>query len=89
VFRALALGARAVYIGRAYQYGLGALGAAGVTRCLELIRKELDHTMAFCGVSRVEDIGRAQIYGAWPPPGRPAPPDAQTEQREELPCPTC
>ncbi|SMF38924.1 L-lactate dehydrogenase (cytochrome) [Tistlia consotensis] len=61
-FRALALGARAVHIGRAYQYGLGAFGEAGVTRCLELIRKELDHTMAFCGVTRVEDIGPAQLY---------------------------
>ena len=43
---------RARYIGRAFLYGLGAMGEAGVTRALEIIRKELDLTMAFCGRTR-------------------------------------
>lgn len=49
VIKALALGARGVYIGRPFLYGLGAGGQAGVTRCLEIIRNELDITMALCG----------------------------------------
>ncbi len=49
VIKALALGAKGVYIGRPFLYGLGALGEAGVTKALELIREELDLTMAFCG----------------------------------------
>lgn len=56
VFKALALGARGVYVGRAHMYGLGAMGREGVTRCLEIIRKELDLTMALCGVRTVADI---------------------------------
>src|SRR5262245_198314 len=52
--RALALGARGTMIGRAYAYGLGALGEAGVTRALELIQKELDVTMALCGLRDVK-----------------------------------
>jgi L-lactate dehydrogenase (cytochrome) len=57
VFRALALGARAVHIGRPYLYGLGALGQAGVTRALSIIASELDVTMALCGERGVVDIG--------------------------------
>jgi len=49
VLKALALGAKGVYIGRAYIYGLGAMGEAGVTTALEVIHKELDTTMALCG----------------------------------------
>ena len=56
VIRALALGAKGVYIGRPFLYGLGALGEAGVTRCLEIIRNELDLTMAFCGLRDVNDV---------------------------------
>jgi L-lactate dehydrogenase (cytochrome) len=56
VIRALALGATGVYIGRPFLYGLGALGEAGVTKCLELIRNELDLTMAFCGLRDVSDV---------------------------------
>jgi len=56
VLKALALGARGVYIGRAMLYGLGALGEAGVTRTLELIHRELDLTMAFCGRTDVAQI---------------------------------
>ena len=54
VLRALALGAKATMIGRAYAYGLGAMGEAGVTRALELIRAELDVTMALCGLRDVK-----------------------------------
>jgi L-lactate dehydrogenase (cytochrome) len=56
VIRALALGARGVYIGRPFLYGLGAMGEEGVTRCLEIIRNELDLTMAFCGLRDVQDV---------------------------------
>jgi len=56
VLKALALGARGVYIGRAMLYGLGALGEAGVYRALEIIQKELDLTMAFCGRRSIDEI---------------------------------
>jgi L-lactate dehydrogenase (cytochrome) len=53
VLKALALGARATLIGRAFAYGLGAMGEAGVTRALEILRRELDVTMALCGLRNV------------------------------------
>ncbi|MDP3668179.1 MAG: alpha-hydroxy acid oxidase [Telluria sp.] len=56
VIRALALGARGVYVGRPFLYGLGAQGEAGVTKCLEIIHKELDLTMAFCGLRDVQQV---------------------------------
>jgi L-lactate dehydrogenase (cytochrome) len=55
VLRALALGAKGTLIGRAFAYGLGAMGEAGVTRALELIRAELDVTMALCGLREVKE----------------------------------
>lgn len=58
VLRALALGAQGVYIGRSFLYGLGALGEAGVSKCLEIIQKELDITMALCGVTDVRKVDR-------------------------------
>ena len=64
VLRALALGARGVMIGRAYAYGLGALGEAGVTQALEIIRKELDVTMALCGIKDVKDASPAILRPA-------------------------
>ena len=63
VLKALALGARGAMIGRAYAYGLGALGERGVTRALEIIRAELDVSMALCGVKDVKDVGRAILRG--------------------------
>ena len=57
VLKALALGAKGVYIGRAFLYGLGALGQAGVTRALEIIQMELDLTMALCGHADIGDVG--------------------------------
>lgn len=59
VLKARALGARGVYLGRAYIYGLGAMGEAGVTRCLEIVRKEMDLTMAFCGHTKIDQVGKA------------------------------
>jgi L-lactate dehydrogenase (cytochrome) len=56
VLKAWALGARGTYIGRAFLYGLGAMGEAGVTKALEIIHKELDLTMAFCGRTRLADV---------------------------------
>ena len=61
VLKAWALGARGTLIGRAFLYGLGALGEAGVTRCLEIIRNELDLTMAFCGRTRIDDVDRSVL----------------------------
>ena len=56
VIKAIALGAKGVFIGRAFLYGLGAMGEAGVTACLDVIRKELDVTMALCGLRDIQDV---------------------------------
>ncbi len=58
VLKALCLGAKGVMIGRAYIYGLGAMGEAGVTKALEVIHKELDLSMAFCGRRDVTTVDR-------------------------------
>jgi len=58
VIKALALGAKGVYIGRPFLYGLGAMGEAGVEKCLDIIRNELDLTMAFCGLRDVRQVDR-------------------------------
>jgi isopentenyl diphosphate isomerase/L-lactate dehydrogenase-like FMN-dependent dehydrogenase len=58
VLKAWALGARGTMIGRAMVYGLGALGEAGVTRALQIIHKELDVTMAFCGHTDIRNVDR-------------------------------
>jgi L-lactate dehydrogenase (cytochrome) len=63
VMRAIALGARACLSGRAYIYGLGAGGQAGVARAIEIIRNELDTSMALTGVNRIEEIDRRIIAG--------------------------
>jgi L-lactate dehydrogenase (cytochrome) len=64
VMRALALGARSCMIGRAYLYGLGAGGEAGVARAIEIIRRELDVTMALSGTKCVGDIDRRVLAQA-------------------------
>lgn len=56
VVRAMALGAKFCMLGRAYAYGLGAGGEAGVARAIDTIARELDITMGMCGVRRVTDI---------------------------------
>ncbi|MBC2836420.1 alpha-hydroxy acid oxidase [Paragemmobacter straminiformis] len=71
VLKALALGAKGTFIGRAYIHGLGAMGEAGVTAALEVIRKELDITMALCGEKNVKNLSRdnllvpADFEGLW------------------------
>ena len=59
VLKARALGAQGTYIGRAFLYGLGAMGEAGVTKALEIIHKELDITMAFCGRTRIDTVDKS------------------------------
>lgn len=61
IFRALALGAKGCLVGRAYVFGLGAAGEAGVTKAIELLRSELDISMALCGVRCIADIGPHNI----------------------------
>src|SRR6185437_12173576 len=63
IMRALALGARSCMIGRAYAWGLGAGGKAGVARAIEILKKELDVTMALCGVNRVPDVESEVLVG--------------------------
>ncbi len=68
VMRALALGAKACLIGRAYIYGLGAYGEMGVAKSVDIIKRELDTTMALCGVTRISDIDQRVLAAApqWP-----------------------
>lgn len=56
VIKAVALGAKGTYIGRAFLYGLGAMGEEGVTMAIEIIRKELDITMALCGLRDIKTV---------------------------------
>jgi len=67
VLKAVALGAKGTYIGRAFLYGLGAMGQEGVSKVLQIIHKELDLTMAFCGRTRVADVDRSILLpGTFP-----------------------
>ena len=61
VLKAMAMGAKGTYIGRAYIYGLGAMGEAGVTSALNIIHRELDTTMALCGETNIEGLGRHNL----------------------------
>ncbi len=65
VFKALALGASATLVGKAFLYGLGAMGERGVATALDLIRRELDVTLALTGTRDVRDIDRQAL---WHPP---------------------
>lgn len=62
VLKARALGAHATLIGRPFLYGLGALGEAGVSKCLEIIARELDLTMAFCGQTDINRVDRSILF---------------------------
>ena len=64
VLKARALGARGTLIGRAFLYGLGAMGEQGVTKALEIIQRELDLTMAFCGHTKIDDVDRGILLPA-------------------------
>ena len=67
VLKAVALGARGTLIGRAFLYGLGAMGEAGVTKTLQIIRNELDLTMAFCGRTDIREVDRSILLpGTFP-----------------------
>jgi len=67
VLKARALGAQGVYIGRPFLYGLGAMGEAGVTKCLQILHRELDLTMAFCGHTQVETVDKSILLpGSFP-----------------------
>ncbi len=67
VLKAWALGARGTLIGRAMVYGLGAMGEAGVTKALEIIHKELDITMAFCGRTDIQTVDKSILLpGTFP-----------------------
>jgi len=61
VLKALAMGAKGTMIGRAFVYGLGAMGRKGVETALSVIHKELDTTMALCGETDVNDLGRHNL----------------------------
>lgn len=61
VLKALAMGAKGTYIGRAYIYGLGAMGEEGVTKALEVIHRELDLSMGLCGVTDVKKLNRDHL----------------------------
>ena len=67
VLKAWALGARGTMIGRAMVYGLGAMGEAGVTKALQILHKELDVTMAFCGHTQLTNVDRGILVpGTYP-----------------------
>ncbi|MFT5805445.1 MAG: L-lactate dehydrogenase (cytochrome) [Candidatus Paceibacteria bacterium] len=66
VFKAMALGAKGTLIGRAFLYGLGALGEAGVTECLQIIYNELDLTMAFCGLDDINNVDHRVLWRSSP-----------------------
>ena len=61
VLKAMAMGAKGTYVGRAFIYGLGAAGEAGVTKALEVIHKELDTTMGLCGETDVNALSRSNL----------------------------
>ncbi|MDP2450917.1 alpha-hydroxy acid oxidase [Polaromonas sp.] len=58
VLKARALGAKGTYIGRSFLYGLGAMGEEGVSKALQIIHRELDLTMAFCGHTNIETVDK-------------------------------
>ena len=69
VLKARALGAQGTLIGRSFLYGLGAFGQDGVTRALQIIQKELDTTMAFCGHTNINNVGTDILLpGTYPQP---------------------
>jgi len=64
IMRALALGARACLVGRAFVYGLGAGGRPGVSKAIDILKNELSVTMALTGTNRIADIGPKVIVGS-------------------------
>ncbi len=80
VLKALALGAHGAFVGRAMLYGLGAMGEQGVTKCLEIIKKELELSMKFCGKRSLNEIDRSMLlargFGEFRPLASHGPDDA-------------
>ena len=79
IMKAIAMGAKGTMVGRAYIYGLGAAGEAGVTRALEILQSELSVTMGLCGEREISGIGRHNLLMPTPsftipPPHAPAKP---------------
>ncbi len=72
LMRALALGARACLVGRAYVWGLCAMGQAGVAKAIDILKNELSVTMALCGVNKLADIGRHVLADGGPAKPKPA-----------------
>ncbi|TAM85848.1 MAG: L-lactate dehydrogenase, partial [Candidimonas sp.] len=72
VLKAVALGAKGTFIGRAFLYSLGAFGEAGVSRCLELMANELDVTMGLCGKTDIHAVDRSVLLnpGLFDDPGQ-------------------
>jgi L-lactate dehydrogenase (cytochrome) len=67
VLKAVALGAKGTLIGRSFLYGLGAMGEEGVTKALQIIAKELEITMAFCGHTDIRTVDRGVLLpGTYP-----------------------
>ncbi len=73
VMKAMAMGAKGTFIGRAYVYGLGAGGQSGVTRALEILKSELDTTLGLCGETDITKVGRHNLLMPPPPFTVPAP----------------
>ena len=61
VFKAIAMGAKGTFLGRAYIYGLGAMGKPGVSKALDIVRNELDITMGLCGERDIKKVGRHNL----------------------------
>ncbi len=85
ILRALGLGARACMIGRAYIYGLGAGGKAGVARAIEILKNELSVSMALTGLNKIADIDRSVIVGAGEGAGVAAPKKKPAAPRRRKP----
>jgi L-lactate dehydrogenase (cytochrome) len=75
VFKAIAMGAKGTYVGRAYIYGLGVAGEAGVTHALDILQRELSVTMGLCGERDIKNVGRHNLLLP-PPPFTVPPPEA-------------
>jgi L-lactate dehydrogenase (cytochrome) len=81
IMKAMAMGAKGTMVGRAYVYGLGAGGEAGVTRTLEILKAELDVTMGLCGEKDITKVGRHNLMLPTPPFTIPAPARAPAKSR--------
>ncbi len=80
VMKAMAMGAKGTFIGRSYIYGLGAAGQSGVTRALEILKSELDTTLALCGETDITKVGRHNLL--MPPPSFIIPPPEKKATRK-------